>query len=193
MRKFFLITLIILFFVSNPLKASEWDEIGELDTLWDNQKVVTDKEFEQVMDKLNEKKKKKEQKKKKKLIKKISGGGTSLHKELNYDSEIPTIDGFKDKNEGILLNIPVDFVIDGKILEKGYYKLLPEKNKEKGALIHLYQSQFLKATIKVDETEDDFDKDTIDFAEVIPFNDSFVKLIFGSLDFNAYTYIQYIE
>ena len=134
MRNFFLITLIILFFASNPLKASEWDEIGELDTLWDNQKVVTDKEFEQVMDKLNENKKKKEQKKKKKLIKKISGGGTSLHKELNYDSEIPAIDGFKDKNDGILLNIPVDFVIDGKILEKGYYKLLPEKDKEKERL-----------------------------------------------------------
>ena len=36
-------------------------------------------------------------------------------------------------------------------------------------------------------------KDCQNFAKLIPYNDSFVKIIFGCLDFNGYAFIPYIE
>lgn len=39
------------------------------------------------------------------------------------------------------------------------------------------------------ETTDDFDEDTITFAKWIPEGENKIKVIFGSMDFNAYTII----
>ena len=67
----------------------------------------------------------------KKKIKKISGGGTSLHKGLEPTSEITEIEPLKiDKNEGRLINVPVDVLLDEGILEKGFYNIYGEKEKD---------------------------------------------------------------
>ena len=50
---------------------------------------------------------------------------------------------------------------------------------------------FFKGKIEAYETDDDFGEETVDFARMIPYNDSFVKFIFGSIDFNAYAYAPY--
>ena len=44
-----------------------------------------------------------------------------------------------------------------------------------------------------EETDDDYGQETIDFAKVLPYNQDFIKVIFGSIDFNAYAYIPYVE
>ena len=125
------------------------------------------------------------------MIRKIGGGGTSLHPDLNPDSEIKSLDPVKKTEEGLLLNIPVNLVIDGQILEKGFYKIIAKKDEENNIFLMFYQSQYFKGKVRASETNDDYDSESLDFVKLIPYNKNFVKIIFGSLDFNAYAYIRY--
>lgn len=193
MKKNVLLPLILVLLLASLVHAESWDDYGDLDRVWDGQKTVTDKEFNEVVDALQEKAKKKENKKKFKLFKKISGGGTSLHNELNYDKDIQEIKPLKENDEGVLVNIPVNIILEGTVLEKGFYKVFAEKDKYGKIQISFFQSQFLKGKIEAVETEDDFEQPNIDFAEILPYNHSYVKMIFGSLDFNAYVFIPYKE
>ena len=191
MRKSFL--LILLFALALPILADEWDDFGNVERMWDGQKSITNKEFDQVVDALEANKKQKEDKQRKKKIKKVSGGGTSLHTELNPDKEIKEIPDLKNKGEeGILVNTPVNLILGDKILEKGYYKVIARKDENKRAIVSFYQSQFFKGELEVNETEDDFGEESLDFAKIIPYNDSYMRMIFGSLDFNAYAFVPFV-
>ncbi len=191
-----LVPLFIVYIAFSVLNASadSWDDFSAVDRMWDGQKSITNQEFEKVMEKLEEKGKQKEEKQKKKKFKKLFGSGTTLHNELNPDNEINEVTGFKDKEEGILVNLPVQIIIDGKPLEKGFYKVIAERDEDtKKIYINFYQSQFFKGKLEVNETEDDFGEEMLDFARIVPFNENFVKIIFGCIDFNAYAYIPYID
>lgn len=193
MRNFILLSILSLIFCSPVVFADSWDDFSNLDRIWDGQKSITNQEFEQVMEKLEEKGKQKEEKQLKKKRKKLFGSGTTLHEELNPDGNITELGDLKPKEEGILINVPVNLVFDGKVLEKGYYKIIAEKDSTDGKkYVNFYQSQFLKGRLEVTETEDDYGEETLDFAKIIPYNDSFVKLIVGSIEFNAYTFIHYV-
>lgn len=194
MRKTFLFTLILAALVQLSASAENWDDFSNLDRMWDGQKAVTNQEFEQVMEKLEEKGKQKEEKIIKKKRKKLFGNGSTLHNELNPDKDINEIPELKEEKEDLIINIPVQLIIDGKILERGFYKVLPEiDEKTQKKYINFYQSQFLKGRIEVIETESDFEEDLLDFAKILPFNESFIKLIFGSIKFNAYAFIPFTE
>ena len=67
------------------------------------------------------------------------------------------------------------------------------EKKADGVYIMLYQAHQLKAKIKARETKDDFEEDCITFAKVLPCNDHQMKIIFGSVDFNAFVYITFVE
>ena len=56
-----------------------------------------------------------------------------------------------------------------------------------------YQSQFFKGKVRASETTDDYDAETIDFVKLVPYNEQFVKIIAGCLEFNAYAFVQYTE
>ncbi len=159
--------------------------------LWENQKPITDKEFEAAIDSLQTKQKQKEAKQRKKKIKKVSGGGTSLHPGLDpANNEISELEPLKThKEEGRLVNIPVDLLVDDGILEKGFYNVYGEKDNEGNVFISFYQSQFLKGKVKAKETQYDFESDDIDFAKFEPYDDNYVRIMYGSLDFNAYVYL----
>ena len=117
-----------------------------------------------------------------------------MHNELNPDITIQELDPLKPKEEGVLVNVPVHLIIDGKVFEKGYYKVFAEQDEENGKkYVSFYQSQFFKGKVEVIETQEDFGEENLDFARVLPYNDSFVKLIFGSIDFNAYVFIPFAE
>lgn len=194
MRKNLLLILLFLFIVfQNVSFADEWDSYGPLDNAWDKPSEFTNQDYQNVVDLLEQRKQQKEVKKKKRLFKKISGGGTSLHKDLNPEKEIKELNFSNDKEEGLLLNVPVNLVLGNDILEKGYYKVTAEKDEENNIKINFYQSQYLKGTLIADETEDDYGQDKIDFIEILPFNESHLKLIFGSLDFNAYAYVNFLQ
>ena len=186
----FLIAMLIL--PAQNVFADSWDDYADLDRAWDGQKTITNKEFEQAMDLLQQKQKRKEARQKKRKAKKISGGGTSLHSELNPDKEINEVQ-LKPKDEGILINLPIHLIIDCKTLDKGYYKVIATKDNDNKIFINFYQSQFFMGKIEATETEEDFNQENVDFAEIIPYKDSFVKMVFGGIDFNAYAIVPYEE
>ena len=70
---------------------------------------------------------------------------------------------------------------------------LSEKKKDDGVYLELYQSHKLIAKIKAHETKDDFKQEYIQFAKLLPYNDQYMKIIFGCLEFNAYAYINIID
>lgn len=195
MKKFLLISIILVSSLfSHVCFAESWDDFGGLDKAWDGQKSVTNKEFEEAINVLEKKKKEREIKQKKKQAKKISGGGTSLHNELNPDIEIQELSPLKKKDEeGHLLNIPVSLLIDEYPMEKGFYKIIAEKDKNGDIYLMFYQSQFFKGKVRASETNDDYGEDSLDFVKLIPYNDSFVKVIYGSLEFNAYAYVRFVH
>lgn len=190
MKKALLLIFCFVFFVP-AIYADDWDDFGDIDRAWDGQKSITNQEFEDAINTLEAKKKQKEEKQKKKKIKKISGGGTSLHPDLAPTNEIPIQEQLTKNKDGLLLNVPVNIIIDGKPLEKGFYNIFAEKDKNNEIYISFYQSQYLKGKVKAQETADDYGSEHIDFVELLPYDKHFVKIIFGSLDFNAYAYVQY--
>lgn len=192
MQRFILLVFVLFLSFSLSANADSWDDFADVDKAWDGQKAITNKEFEEVMDALQVNEKKKEEKQEKKFLKKFIGGGTSLHSDMNHQKEIPTMKSLKS-DDGILINIPVNIVVDGKFLEKGYYKVFAEKDENKKVYLSLYQSQYFKGKFEATETNDDFGEETVDFAKVLQFNESFVKIIYGSIDLNAYAFIPYVE
>ena len=98
----------------------------------------------------------------------------------------------KDENEGQLINLPVDVVIDGKVIEKGFYNVFGEKDKNNNIYLSFYQAHYLMGKVKAYPTNNDFEADELDFVKMVPYDDTYIKIMFGSLDFNAYTYLQYL-
>ena len=189
-----LLILLITILVPSCQADDSWDDFSCLDHAWDGQKSITNKEFEEAINTLEEKQTKKEAKQRKKLIKKIGGGGTSLHPDLNPESDIKNLDPLKkEDDDGVLLNIPVNLVIDDVPMDKGFYKVIAEKDKNNDINLLFYQSQFFKGKVRACETSDDYDQDSINFVKLLPYNEQFVKIIFGSLDFNAYAYVKYVQ
>ena len=194
MKKSFILILFVLIFSMNPLFADSWEDFSNLDKTWEDQKTIPNSDYEEVVKALEEKKDIVEQKKKKRKFRKLfSGGGTTLHKELKPNESLKDIPEVKQNEDGVLVNVFVDLLLDGQVLEKGFYKIFAERDEQKKIHIKFYQSQFLKGEIIAEETEDDYGQETIDFAKVIPYNQNFVKVIFGSIDFNAYAYVPYVE
>ena len=181
----------MLTFLLPPVQAENWDDYTDLDKAWEGQKTVTNKEYDEVIDALKAQEKKREAKKKKKLFKRLLGGGDSLHEELSPDNEIKEIPDFKSNDKGLLLNVPVEITLDNNILDRGFYKVLGERNDDGKICIKFYQSQFFKGEVQAIETQDDYGEESIDFVRIVPYNDSFVKIIFGSIDFNAYALIPF--
>ncbi len=192
-----LLGIVVIFLLAVSIQtcfAESWDDYAGLDHAWDGQKAITNQEFEKAMDTLQGKTKKREARQKKRKARKISGGGTSLHNELDPDKVIPELESVKSVSDDLLINLPVNIVIDGKLVEKGYYNVLGERNKENGKIyLSLYQGHYLKAKIEATETEDDYGEEEVNFINIKEYNNSFVKLIFGSIDFNAYAYVPFVE
>ena len=128
--KFLIVFSLLSSLLIMPAYSDDWDDFSNVDRMWDGQKSITNKEFEEVMDALQANQKKKEEKQRKKLFKKIGGGGSSLHKDLNPDKEIKELQSINTKDEGSLLNIPVDIIVNNNVIERGYYKILAEKDKD---------------------------------------------------------------
>ncbi len=187
----------LIFLASNTYVVADdfFDNYTGIDRAWDGQKAITNKEFEEAINTLTEKQKKKEAKAKKRKIKKISGGGTSLHKGLEPTAEILEQESLKTKGEfdGQLLNIPVDIIIDGNTLERGYYNVFGEKDKNGEVYLSFYQAHYFKGKVKAHVTKNDFNDDNLDFVKIEPYDDNYIKIMFGSLDFNAYTYLRYLH
>lgn len=176
MKKFLLLALLIM--LGNCVFAIADDEWGSnaFDNAWYGQKPVTDEEFEKTLSEV-------EAKQKKNKKKKFKGDAINQSNEL-FMNEMNVVYP--------LLNLPVSLVNEDKEIIPGHYKAVGKKSNGH-VTINLYQASSLIASFPAKETKDDFDQKEIHFINIVPLNERQVKIIFGSLEFNAYSIVNLKE
>ena len=192
MKRISIIIFVLCVLTANTPAEEFVNEFAGMENLWGDQKAITNKEFEEAIETLNAKQNKKDEKLQKKKIKKISGGGTTLHKNLEPNLDIQKQDFLpkKEQESGQLLNLPVSIIIDKNTIEPGYYNIYGEKNKNGEIYLSFYQSHKLIGKIKAYQTNNDFDSEELNFVKLFPYDNNYMKIVYGSLDFNAYSYIR---
>lgn len=177
MRKFLTIILGILILAGTNTAYAEgdlWDNFGDQNVY--GQKPVSDEDFEKAL----------ESKQKKKKNKDIPKG-----EEFRQSNETDFINKVDEALPVICISIPLKISEDG-ILPVGHYQVKGEM-KDGHPRLKLYQSSFLMADIPAVETDEDFDQPEINFVGMIDYNDKQYKIIFGSVDFNAYAIVDTAE
>ncbi len=150
-----------------------WDNFGDTNVY--GQKAVSDQDFEKAL----ESKRKKKKKRNKDIPKGESFSQSNETNELVDTTKEPSI-----------LLIPVTLKLaDNSVVPVGHYGI--EGVKEDGKVfLKLYQGHTLTAKIPAEETNDDFGEQTINFVKLIPHGDYHVQIIYGGVDFNAYSVIE---
>jgi len=182
MRNFLLCLVILGIFTPFSVVFAEevdWNSIGDPDSAWDGQKPITNKEFEQIMTEL-EKRKNKGKKTKKNLKGQELNKANETELLSNINSAIP------------LLNLPVNAIVGDTILIPGHYKVVGVKENNK-VYLNFYQGHSLVAKTEAYETDDDFNSDEIYFLKYDALPNNQLKIMFGSMEFNAFTFVTYFE
>lgn len=189
MKKIFITVIFLSLALALPSLADE----SEMDTnegiegamkygdAFDNpfagQKQITDEEFQKTLDSVKAK-----QKKKKKKDKPFKGQSYNEENNGNYLGETA------EKN--ILLGVPLNLTNgDGSEIPTGHYKVVGEKDNDK-VYLNFYQSYTLIAKVPAIETNSDFNETEMNFVKLLPYDEKRIKIIYGSMDFNAYTFIK---
>lgn len=179
MRKFPIVFLIILLLTSNMALAEDdlWDNFGDQNIY--GQTPVTDEDFEKALES-KKGKTKKPKKPKDKLLR--DGEAFQESNETNVLTQM--------SEELPILLVPLNLELkDGAILPVGHYQVKGVKKNGK-LYIQLFQSSELFANIEVVETRDDFGEPEINFVRMIDDDGKQAKIIFGSIDFNAYAIVK---
>lgn len=189
MKKFVSLIVIILSIVciTNGAYADDFD-ISTSDDLWDNwndsqptyaqNKSVSDEDFEKAVQQL-------EEKKNKKIRKKLVPKGEEFHQS----NETEIINEQSEKESLPVVCIPAEIILENGVLPIGHYQVKGIKEENGEVSIELYQAHFVMAKFPAIETKDDFEAETISFAKCMPEGDNNIKIIFGSIDFNAYAIV----
>lgn len=187
MKKIFFIIIVVIFMITNlPTLADELNDTNGIDDIlrytnsvdnaFNGQKKITDEEFQKTLAQVKAKQKKG---KKNKPFK-----GNNFNEENNggYIQETA------DKN--LLLSVPVELTNgDGADITVGHYKIVGKKL-DNSVYLDFYQSSTLIARVPAIETESDFGQSTKNFVKLVPYNEQRVEIIYGSMDFNAYTFVK---
>jgi hypothetical protein len=78
------------------------------------------------------------------------------------------------------------------VLPVGHYQIQGERKEDK-VVLKFYQAHNMLAEFPAVETMDDYGEETITFARWFPEGEKQLKIVFGSLDFNAYTIVDIKE
>lgn len=189
MKKFSTILLIICFliFVLPSFADEDSDSSGINDVLkysnfvengFEGQKKITDEDYQKALQEV----KAKQNKKRHRSNNTFKGQGVNEENNREYLSET--------SQKNLLLGVPLNLLNgDGVEIPIGHYKIVGEKNKN-NVYLNFYQSSTLIAHVPAIETNSDFDEQGINFVKLLPYDQERVKVIYGSLDFNAYTFIK---
>lgn len=166
MKKFFTILSIIFIGSSVLAEGDLWDNFGDTNVY--GQKAVTEQEFDKALE--------------------------SKQKKKKRDKNIPKGENFSQSNETEMLKnstkeLPVLLIpLNLKSIPIGHYQV--EGVKENGEVyIKLYQAHDVIAKLHAEETDDDFEEETINFVKLLPHGDYHVEIIYGGVDFNAYAIV----
>ena len=182
MKRFLL--LLVLFLMCNstmPVMADDtdfWDEPMKVDQAAKNQeKAVTNQEFEKVMQFFEKKKKKQEEKKRPK--------GQPIGPQLQEGMQAPDADAFKVTYEEYpTVMIPVTLITPNLTeIPPGYYRILYIK-KGDDYYLNFYQGSSLIAKVAAINTGNDHNQKSLNYAKVIPYEDCYMNVIYGDIDCN---------
>jgi len=159
--------------IEDAMKYTNFVENG-----FEGQKKITDEDFQKTLAEV----KARQHKKGKKNKQQVKG------KDFNQENNGGYINETAEKN--LLLSVPLELTNgDGTDIPIGHYKIVGEKTRD-NVYIDLYQTSTMIARVPAIETNSDFDQPTINFVQLLPYNDERIKIIYGSMDFNAYTFIK---
>jgi hypothetical protein len=164
----------------DDMSSSGIDDAYKYSSTMDNafvgQKKVTDEEFQKA---LTQAKSRKKVKRKDRPM-----AGKTFNEENNGGYLKETAEN------NLLLGLPVELItVENVEIPIGHYKIVGKKVGDK-LYLEFYQSYTLVAKVPATETKNDFDQPTISFVKLIPYNKNKVEIIYGSMDFNAYTFIK---
>lgn len=176
MQKVIFTILSILLISANPVFAEGdlWENFGDQNA-YGTSKYVSDKEFQQAIDSKKHEKKK---------PKKMKGDSYQQSDETNVINQIPK------ELPVVCINSPIK-INDDASLPIGHYQVISEKRGDK-IYLKLYQGHYLITEFEAIETLDDFDEPEINFANFI-LDGNIYKLIYGSIDYNAYVNLEPAE
>ncbi len=190
MKKLFVI-LLIMSFPAFSLAIDDENSFGDITDMYKysdtftnpyaGQKQITDEEFQKTVDEIKAKQKKRIRKKDRMPEKNT----------IKQDDEGGYID---ETSEGAsILNVPLALVNgDYTVIPVGYYKVVGVQEDNK-YFLNLWQGNSVIAKVPAIMTKHDFDEKEINFAKILPYDEQRVKLIFGSIDFNAYTFLSILK
>ena len=160
--------------------GNDWSNIQTNDSAWEGQKIIKNQDYEKVINELEKRKNAGKMRAQKKA-------GNPIMKNVEEEKE----DFLKDFIEQYpLLNLTVPLLVKDVEIPIGHYKVMGKKTDGK-SYITLSQAYNVIATIPVNETNDDFGMDEINFAKIEVVNNNVLKLMYGSMAFNGYAYLYY--
>jgi hypothetical protein len=173
--------------VDLPASGDLWDSYNaNQDFYGQDKKGVSDEAFDKAIEQVKDKQNRNIFGRKKKN-KNIPKG-----EEFSQSNESEFIDVQVDKDALPVVSLPVELVVGNGVLPVGHYQIQGERKDDK-VYLKFYQAHNLFATIPAIETQDDFGEEEILFARWFSEGDKQIKIIFGSLDFNAYTFVEIKE
>ena len=183
-----IIVLILFLIIAVPVFADDLEStsggVGDafqytqgVENAFVGQKMITDEQFQKALSEVKAK-----QAKRKKKPKTLKG--------KNFNDETSG-DYIKEAEDNVLLlSLPVELQNnDGAEIPIGLYKIVGKKA-DNSVYLNFYQSSTLVAKVPATETNSDFNESDINFVKLIPYDNQRVKIIYGSMDFNAYTFIK---
>ena len=185
--KYLFFIIFILFtlpvFAADDINTDLWSDFNA-DQIINNSKeaeFITDEDFDKAIEKIDAKVNRwKNWAEKRKLPKgenySQSNETEILNNEHGEDASLP------------VMSLPVELKIGEGIVPVGHYQVKGEIVDGK-PILSLYQAHFLMAKVPATETNEDFEKEEILFADWIAQDDDHIKIIYGSLDFNAYAVV----
>lgn len=149
------------------------------------QRFVSDEEFEAAIKKKN--------KKMDKWKKILLNNGSPRGEEFSKSNETEEINNNQGNEASLpVLALPVEIKTNDGYIPVGHYQVKGENNNGK-IILNLYQAHNLVAQIPATETNDDYEQEEILFANWISEDDNHIKLIYGSLDYNAYATVEIFQ
>ena len=187
-----ILALLIIFALNSiPAIADDMDftSVGELwniehPNLDQEAKPVSDEEFEKAIEEMDAK-----VNKWKNRVERWKRPRGEAFSQGNESEQIKTETG---KDSLPVLCVPFDLQIGENILPVGHYQVKGEYVENKPVL-KFYQAHYLMAKLPATETNEDFNDEEILFVKLIPQNEKSVKILYGSLDFNAYAIVNTAE
>ena len=184
MKKLLWLFCISAILTASPAKSEddlnsidEWRDISNIQDAWNGQQIITDDQFNKVIEQKTKHSKEKAQKRFKKKM------GEALIKGEQPQMNIGELKEIAQDYPTLL--VPTNIKYGDIQITPGFYRIIAGKNKQEQYTINFYQGNKLVGKIPATETQEDFDSETINFAKIIyTNNDKKAKIVYGCLEYN---------